>query len=236
MDESQGAPASVFDPVSTATTFEGVVERIGNAVRLGLLPAGTRLPPERELAAMLHVSRWTLRKAITTLVQSGHLQSLRGRSGGTFVLHDAARATADTRLPANWRAILDVRMATEVGIAALAAQRATADDLLALEALVDEMTAAASFEDYRRADARFHIALAEATKSTRLVTSATDVQAEASQVVALVPHPPAVLEHANREHRLLVEALRRHDVESAVSMVRRHLEGTERIVAGLRSG
>src|SRR5215210_3125290 len=76
---------AVFKPVQTPTTFEGTVERLGTAIRLGLLAPGMRLPPERELADELGISRSTLRQAITTLVQSGHLVSLRGRSGGTFV-------------------------------------------------------------------------------------------------------------------------------------------------------
>src|SRR5687767_15643818 len=85
--QSERSPAldAVFKPVQPPTTFEETVERLGTAIRLGLLPPGTRLPPERELAEQLGISRSTLRQALTTLVQSGHLISLRGRSGGTFV-------------------------------------------------------------------------------------------------------------------------------------------------------
>src|SRR5213594_1042130 len=75
----------VFEPVRPPTTFEETVERLGTAIRLGLLPAGSQLPPERDLAGQLCISRSTLRQALTTLVQSGHLVSLRGRAGGTFV-------------------------------------------------------------------------------------------------------------------------------------------------------
>src|SRR6201994_5159628 len=83
--EGASAPVSVFGPVQPPTTFEETVERLGTAIRLGLLPPGSRLPPERELARRLRISRSTLRQALTTLVQSGHLVSLRGRKGGTFV-------------------------------------------------------------------------------------------------------------------------------------------------------
>src|SRR3712207_4357571 len=83
--EGATALGSVFDKVQPPTTFEETVERLGTAIRLGLLGPGTRLPPERELAEQLGISRSTLRQALTTLVQSGHLVSLRGRSGGTFV-------------------------------------------------------------------------------------------------------------------------------------------------------
>src|ERR671923_3082851 len=76
---------AIFKPVQPPTTFEETVERLGTAIRLGLLSPGSRLPPERDLAGQLRISRSTLRQALTTLVQSGHLVSLRGRAGGTFV-------------------------------------------------------------------------------------------------------------------------------------------------------
>src|SRR6185295_5520587 len=83
--DRDAATAAIFQPVRPPSTFEETVERLGTAIRLGLLAPGSRLPPERELAKQLRISRSTLRQALTTLVQSGHLISLRGRSGGTFV-------------------------------------------------------------------------------------------------------------------------------------------------------
>ena len=62
---------AVFAPVRSQTAFEETVDRLGTAIKLGLLPPGTQLPPERELCAMLGIARSTLRQALTTLVQSG---------------------------------------------------------------------------------------------------------------------------------------------------------------------
>ena len=76
---------AVFQPVRPPTTFEETVERLGTAIRLGVLVPGSRLPSERELSSELGISRSTLREALTTLVQSGHLVAQRGRGGGTFV-------------------------------------------------------------------------------------------------------------------------------------------------------
>src|SRR5213594_1655377 len=104
----------VFEPVRPPTTFEETVERLGTAIRLGLLPAGSRLPPERSLADRLGISRSTLRQALTTLVQSGHLVSQRGRSGGTFVAERPPLAEgADKPLSADAWAVLDYRVAVE---------------------------------------------------------------------------------------------------------------------------
>ena len=83
--ERGSALEAVFKPVQPPTTFEETVERLGTAIRLGVLAPGTRLPAERDLADQLNISRSTLRQALTTLVQSGHLVSQRGRAGGTFV-------------------------------------------------------------------------------------------------------------------------------------------------------
>src|SRR5215210_1407499 len=152
---------AVFKPVDPPTTFEETVERLGTAIRLGLLPPGRRLPPERDLATLLRISRSTLRQAITTLVESGHLVSVRGRTGGTFVV-DAPPLSemAGEPLGEEARATLDYRVAIETGAAILAAERAGEDDLAQLDQLVERMSKADVFEDYRRADVRFHIGIA----------------------------------------------------------------------------
>src|SRR6187455_2001201 len=109
--ERDAALEAVFKPVRAPSTFEETVERLGTAIRLGLLTAGSRLPAERELADQLGISRSTLRQALTTLVQSGHLVSQRGRGGGTFVseqppLADRGEGPLDQRA---W-AVLDYRV------------------------------------------------------------------------------------------------------------------------------
>src|SRR4051812_46967378 len=156
--------AAVFEPVQPPTTFQETVERLGTAIRLGILGPGARLPPERDLAEQLGISRSTLRQAITTLVQSGHLTSVRGRRGGTFVVEapPLAQKPGD-RLRDDWREIVDHRIVLELGTVVLACERAEPDDLSKLAELVDQMADADVFEVYRRADMRFHLALAEAS-------------------------------------------------------------------------
>jgi GntR family transcriptional regulator, transcriptional repressor for pyruvate dehydrogenase complex len=238
-DPSGRGPAldAVFQPVQPPTTFEETVERLGTAIRLGLLPPDTRLPPERELAKELSISRSTLRQALTTLVQSGHLVSLRGRSGGTFVAQEPplARDTEGPPLGDDARAVLDYRVVVETGATVLAAERAEEDDLDRLHRLTEDMTLThgASFEVYRRADVRFHIGLAEACHSPRLVVAMTDVQGQMSDLIQRISHPDEVLRHSNAQHRRLVALLRRRDTARAVRLMREHCEGTEHILAAL---
>ena len=228
------ALAAVFKPVRPPTTFEETVERLGTAIRLGLLDPGSRLPAERALAEELRISRSTLRQALTTLVQSGHLVVLRGRSGGTFVADSPPLSEAGAELLAREaRGVLDYRVAIETGSTMLAAERATGEDMGRLELLTERMATAASFEDYRRADVRFHIGLAEAARSPRLIGAMTEVQGQMSDLIALIAHPEEVLTHSNAQHERLTRLLRRRDAARAVRLIREHIEGTEHIIAGL---
>lgn len=226
---------AVFKPVEAPTTFEETVERLGTAIRLGLLSPGSRLPAERDLAARLSISRSTLRQALTTLVQSGHLVSVRGRAGGTFVSEAPPLAAegSDEVMGEAARAVLDERVAVETGATLLAAERSEPTDLDRLDGLVERMADAAAFEDYRRADMRFHIGVAEAAHSPRLVTSMTEVQGGMGELIARIAHPEEVLARSNAQHRRLVGLLRKRDASGAVRLMRDHIEGTEHILAGL---
>ena len=228
------AIAAVFERFKTPTTFEETVERLGTAIRLGILGAGMRLPSERELADQLGISRSTLRQAITTLVQSGHLESVRGRGGGTFVVQEPPLAEgAPGPLPPNWREVYDLRVALETGAGALAAERIDAPAIAVMRQCIARMDASPEFEEYRRADIRFHLAIAQATRVPRLVALATEVAGEVSELIAHIAHPHEVLTHSNAEHALIVDALEAHDAQRVVALLRRHLEGTEHILAGL---
>jgi GntR family transcriptional regulator, transcriptional repressor for pyruvate dehydrogenase complex len=235
MGDRTPALEAVFKPVQPPTTFEETVERLGTAIRLGLLAPGTQLPPERDLAGQLCISRSTLRQALTTLVQSGHLVSLRGRAGGTFVAEAPPLSVGREADPLGEgvRAVLDERVAIETGTTVLAAERAEPPDLEPLDGLVERMTAAARFEEYRRADVRFHIGLAEAAHSPRLVKAMTEVQGHMSDLIAQIAHPEEVLTRSNGQHRRLITLLRRREANPAIRLMREHIEGTEHILAGL---
>jgi len=226
---------SVFAPVRSLTAFEETVERLGTAIRLGLLPPGTRLPAERELCAKLGIARSTLRQALVALGQSGHLHATRGRGGGTFVANPLPPAAPPSHeVMSAWRDVCDNRMAVEVGVAVLAAERAAPAALDALDELVRAIDGMLeSFPAYRQADIRLHVGLAEATCSPRLVTAMTEVQGEMSGLIALIAHPPEVLLSANNQHRRLLAAVRRRDGGTAAQEMAEHLRGTEHILAGL---
>jgi DNA-binding FadR family transcriptional regulator len=226
---------AVFAPVRSHTAFEETVDRLGTAIRLGLLPPGKRLPAERELCTMLGVARSTLRQALTALAQSGHVHAVRGRGGGTFVAERPPPGDPPTQDEvAGWREVCDLRFAIEVGVTALAAERASAGALAELDALVTVMAGRLDdFPAYRHADVRFHVGLAEATGSQRLVTAMTEAQGQMTVLIAHIAHPVEVLQHANQQHTRLLDALRARNAARAVQVMAAHLEGTRHVLAGL---
>ena len=138
MDRSAAVEA-IFERVQPPTTFEETVERLGTAIKLGLLAPGSKLPPERELADQLDISRSTLRQALTTLVQSGHLVAARGRGGGTFVADEPPLTVRPIPEPDKQRDALDYRVAIETGAALLAAERSQPEDRERMREQVEAM-------------------------------------------------------------------------------------------------
>ena len=123
--EEIAPPEAVFAPVRSYTAFEETVERLGTAIKLGLLAPASRLPAERELCARLGIARSTLRQALTALTQSGHVFATRGRGGGTFVSDPQPPADPPSpQMLSQWRETCDQRLAVELGVAVLAAERA----------------------------------------------------------------------------------------------------------------
>src|SRR5689334_11481239 len=99
-DVAAARSAPVWRPVRGGNAFEITVARLAQAIKLGLVAEGERLPAERDLAERLQVSRVTLREAIRALREAGYLESRRGRTGGTFVL-PGARSSAGPEGPKN---------------------------------------------------------------------------------------------------------------------------------------
>jgi DNA-binding FadR family transcriptional regulator len=231
-------PEAVFAPVRSQTAFEETVDRLGTAIKLGLLPPGSQLPAERELCARMGIARSTLRQALTALTQSGHVFATRGRGGGTFVSDPQPPADPPSkRMLAEWREVCDQRLAVELGVAVLAAGRAAPDALQVL----DEVAAGLDdvledFPAYRQADIRLHVGLAEACGSARLVRAMTEVQGAMTDLISYIAHPPEVLASSNAQHRRLLAAVREGDEMRAAKVMAEHLQGTEHVLAGLLPG
>lgn len=221
-------------PVRRGNAFEETIQRLLQGLKLGIYAAGTRLPPERELAAQLGVSRATLRDALAELQAAGYLQSRRGRYGGTFaapVLPEPAVQTLGSGTE-DVEDVLLFRSIVEPAAARLAAQAtltpAARSHLLAALAEVDE----ANTDTFRPKDARFHIAVAELSGSPRLVAAVADVRAQASDLLDRIPLLQRNLDHSQAQHRELAGAILKGDADAAEAAAAVHLEGTARLLRG----
>jgi len=185
-------PDAVFAPVRSYSAFEETVDRLGTAIKLGLLAPGSQLPAERELCRRLGIARSTLRQALTALTQSGHVFATRGRRGGTFVSDPQPPANPPSaQMLSQWRETCDQRLAVELGVATLAAERAQRSEIDALDDLAEGLEHLLDdFAAYRQADIRLHVGLAEATGSAQLVRAMTEVQGAMSDLIAYIAHPP----------------------------------------------
>lgn len=228
MSGPTGANAAVFRPVRTGNAFEETLARLLQSVRLGIVPPGEALPPERELATRLGVSRDVLREAIRALADAGYLESRRGRYGGTFVRTDLADAAppAGERPPGSIEDVLGLRVVLEEGAVAAAASRAlSAEERDALWTRLLE-TAASGPADYRRTDSRLHLTLGELAGIPSLLPLLADVRDRTNALLEEIPLIEPNLAHSNAQHEAIVQAVLRGDPDAARRALREHLDGT----------
>ncbi|WP_167455112.1 FadR/GntR family transcriptional regulator [Amycolatopsis kentuckyensis] len=222
------AGEALFRPVRTGNAFEETVERLLQAIRLGVVGAGERLPSERELAERLGVSRVTLREAIRALSDAGYVESRRGRYGGTFV-HDTLPAPPEPGGKVDTVSLedaLSLRYVLETGAAEMAAARSLSPaDRQHLTGTLAE-AAGADLDDYRRKDSRLHLAIAEVTASGSLTTAMADARSRVNQLLDRIPLLPPNLEHSNAQHEAIVDAILAGDAPAARRAMAEHIEGT----------
>jgi len=233
----------VYSPLADGALVEQTVRRLGEAIGLGVLEVGERLPPEAELASRLAIAPMTLREALRILREAGYLETRRGRGGGTFVRRSLPQPPARearrhlARLTVEELAdLMDYRVAVSGSAVALAAERRTEEDLAALDELVERMAALDAFAPYRRLDHRFHIAVASAARSARLVAAETAIQADLAKLLRLIPESAEMLHVSNEQHREILSAIRAGDGERGRAVMETHVRGTGDFLVGLRLG
>ncbi|HKS98622.1 MAG TPA: FCD domain-containing protein [Rugosimonospora sp.] len=232
-------PAPLWRPVRGGNAFEITVARLVQAIKLGMVAEGERLPPERELAERLQVSRVTLREAIGALRDAGYLESRRGRSGGTFVVYGGAPqsdgsdpAVVAREMGAQLHDALDFRRVLEPGAAALAATRTlSAGDR---QQLVAALGAARDRGNTRRVnDSRLHLAIATASGCGSLAAAIADVQLTLDRLLAAIPVIPRNLDHSDAQHDRIVDAILHGDPAAARTAMEEHCDATAELLGSL---
>src|SRR3954452_14724849 len=225
----------LIDPERHGTTSEEVISQLREMIHRGDLRPGDRLPPERDLAKMLGVSRPTLRAGIRSLAAVGVLQSRQG--AGTFVVKADGPPSLDSsplRLMASLHGftpaeMFEARKSLEMAVAGLAAERATGDHMAwRAEEFAGMYASLDDPEQFLVHDMRFHQTVAAAS-GNRILTSLMNMVATIlfdyrSKTVKRATD----LKESAEQHHNIYRAMRERNTEAARQAMREHLIETQR--------
>jgi len=239
LDQSTAARAFARDPVRRSRVYEEVVQRIRELIISRQLKPGDRLPAERDLAAVLGVSRASVRDAIRTLEAAGLVEPRQG--DGTVVRQpsaDTLMAPLASALLARRDLLADllaVRKMIEPPIAREAALHATADEIRQMEAVLARQAQRVEAGELAvEEDTAFHDAIARASRN-QVVLKVTgvlmDLMRESRRRALQIRGRP---QRSLRGHRQILEAIRRRDGEAAHRAMLGHLEQIEEMVLSER--
>ena len=219
--------------VKSTKVYEAVVLQIQALIAQGKLLPGEKLPPERELAERFGVGRNSVREAVRQLELLGLVEVRQGE--GTFI----SRATIDNVIapfvsvlvqnPNLYGEILDFRKMLEPKIAALAAERATPENIAKMEELILRFEKYVASSDSRLSatiedDGVFHYVIAEATQNrliVRVVSAVMDLLKEfLGQLSEAGYHSDTFVEI----HRSILEAIKARDVRGSRLAMEKHME------------
>ncbi len=224
---STTARAAVFAPLAGGGRAELVQQRLTDAIELGLLTDGERLPSETEMAKKFGVATVTAREALEALRSRGLVETKRGRDGGSFVTSHGSR---DTGIHERVRGLSRVELrdmavyyaAIAGSSAELAADRTTPDDVDHLErviAAIDGSSEAAT----RRGEGTFRLEVAALSQSARLVREELRLQAEFAPLLWLCLREPEYRLRSRAAHHSVVAAIATMDGERARTVTREHI-------------
>ena len=204
---------NIYTPIQSSKIFEQIAQQIEKRILSGELQNGDRLPTERELSQQFHASRTAVREAMKTLAQRGLVDMRPGR--GTIVIDGTSQAMRHSMglmmkvgQAGSSVNLVELREIIEPEIAALAAVRATNEQIAGMRKAVEVMdTHIHEADAYIAADNDFHRALATGTQNIRKLIFSTDGAPERGQI----------------HHKRILESVMNHDVEAAREAMRAHL-------------
>jgi DNA-binding FadR family transcriptional regulator len=221
-----------------------VAEQLLDAIARGDYPVGSRLPGDREIAAMAQVSRPTAREAILALELVGAVEVRHG--AGVYVvdprLRSAESAAVALGVP---QELIEARVSVEPTVARLCAQRATPDEIASLRALVDEGEAVTRdggpYSRLSQLGLRFHAQLAQSSGNRVLadiVGHFVQVEDHPLWVLAneLALRDPAAQQEQVNEHRTILAAIEAGEADRAAMAMSVHLQRLSQYLFGASSG
>ncbi|WP_448376948.1 FadR/GntR family transcriptional regulator [Fervidobacterium sp.] len=232
----------MFETIDKTQTSEKIVEEIINFISNGRLKPGQALPPERELATQLGVSRVALREAITSLAMLGIVEKCWGK--GNFIsenvnLSIVQKVTKRLIISKELEIfeVMEARLVLESEIAVLAALRRNEEDiqriLRALDKYLNTSRKSINRVDH---DKELHFAIARAAKNAILESLQNAVMEKAFQVIRITTKIGIAYKDTEEEHKRIVDAIINGDPELARQEMTRHvLMATQRIFKSKKS-
>ncbi len=228
-------PNQPVAPVRSGNVFEDTMEALLRGIRLGQFPPGGKLPPERELAEALRVSRTTLREVLAELSKNDYVSVRRGRYGGTYVAQNlppiSGGAINDLDV-ADVMDLLTLRRVVEPAAAGLAATRGVSDEQAALLWASHDECCQVGPVQYRPLDSRLHLMVADLSGSKRLRAVITQTRAGVNDLLDCIPLLPSNLGHSAQQHAAIVAAITGGQAAAAQSAMLDHVDGTAALLRG----
>jgi GntR family transcriptional repressor for pyruvate dehydrogenase complex len=224
-DPRPGSTARALRPMPRSRLYEQLVERLLSLIKELQLSAGDRLPPERELAAGLGVSRASVRQALVVLEVQGLVAVRHGE--GAILLETRPEAAVLSAAQAHTRRlpeIIEAREALEVKLAALAAQRRTEEDLSRIDEALDRMERdVARGERGLEGDELFHGAVTSAARSSLLADLMAEISTAIRESRIESLSQPDRPQRSLASHRQIAEAIRAADPAAAADAMAEHI-------------
>jgi GntR family transcriptional repressor for pyruvate dehydrogenase complex len=224
-----------FENVVQEPAFIKIINQIKEQISSGDLQPGDRLPPERQLAEMMGVNRHTVREALKTLEYMGVVECKTGRGTiinnlGQDLLIDQISQAAGFSPQQLLADVMELRLLLEPGIAALAAERATEQDLTAMQEAMNDLER--EFDNGclgTDADERLHIALAKATHNATIYRLAGPMLKMLEQYREKSLRIRTRRSETLQEHTKIFEAVKNRQPEAASKAMVEHLNKVKRV-------
>jgi DNA-binding FadR family transcriptional regulator len=208
-------------------TRDELAAQIERQIVTGELPTGAKIPSERQLSEQFGVSRPVVREALRSLVERHLVDVQPGR--GSFV-RDPRSNEAAARLDSFYRLrmvtprnLVEARTMLECTATALAAQRATQDDLDAMERALVHFAHANGIIEQARYDIAFHLAVVRAAANPVIETMFSSITGLTVELMLRSLSDPSVTKVSLPYHQQILDGIRRRDAEGAQRAMAEHL-------------
>jgi len=230
-----------FGTVERSALPDQIAERILQMIKDRQLRPGDKLPPERELSAMMNVGRPALREALRALALMNVIEIRQG-TGAYVTQLDTAQLVQhlDFVFTLNDAALMDLfdaRKIVEAGIAELAAKQITPEDVVLLEACLQKSADSANDADlFLQADLDLHHQIARIARNPILMRFIESIHQLGLASRRRTGHLMGVVEQSMNDHHLIVEALKAGNPQAAREAMLTHLGNVEEKLRRLVEG